>query len=387
MTELDNEELSGLIGDIYDCALDPALWRPLLERIARLLGAEVGVIYSRDSATQRVTFEYDWGQDPHWAAVYMDKYVKIDPLQTACWHAEVDEPTAIERFMDPRDYRRTRFYREYCAPQHWCDMVGVIVEKSGSRCVGLTACRTEEAGMSGDRELKVMGLIAPHVRRAATIHGIIDRNASHAASLTATLDLLPIPVLLFDSSVSCIETNAAADRFLAHTDAMRIDAGRLIVKGCEIRRQITQAVEACAKGNAAVAACGVSLAMSTTDGARHVGHILPLTGGTGQRAGASRRAVAALFLQEVGNLRPLPGELLVKLYGLTPAETRLIALLAQGLSLEEAAETLGTAYSTVRTHLQNIFSKTNTNRQADVIRMVLSAFPAPARAEESMKAR
>jgi DNA-binding CsgD family transcriptional regulator len=98
-----------------------------------------------------------------------------------------------------------------------------------------------------------------------------------------------------------------------------------------------------------------------------------LTGGV--RGRSSRRAVAALFIQEVGNFEPLPGELLVKLYGLTMAETRLIALLAQGLSLQKAAHALGVARITARTHLQHIFAQTGTRRQAELIRLVVSAFP------------
>ena len=65
----------------------------------------------------------------------------------------------------------------------------------------------------------------------------------------------------------------------------------------------------------------------------------------------------AIFLQEVGSLQPLPGEVLVKLYGLTPAETRLLVLLAQGMNLPEAADTLGVGEATVKTHLQSVLAK------------------------------
>jgi DNA-binding CsgD family transcriptional regulator len=59
-------------------------------------------------------------------------------------------------------------------------------------------------------------------------------------------------------------------------------------------------------------------------------------------------------------------------YGLTPAEARLAALLAADYSLEEAAEELGLAVGTVRTRLKSIFCKTDTHRQASLVRLLLS---------------
>jgi DNA-binding CsgD family transcriptional regulator len=71
------------------------------------------------------------------------------------------------------------------------------------------------------------------------------------------------------------------------------------------------------------------------------------------------------------------GEVLVKLYGLTHAETRIIGLLASDLSLDAAAAALGISRTTARTHLKHIFEKTGTNRQSQLIKLVLSALPRP----------
>jgi DNA-binding CsgD family transcriptional regulator len=86
--------------------------------------------------------------------------------------------------------------------------------------------------------------------------------------------------------------------------------------------------------------------------------------------------IVALLLQEIGKLQPLPGEILVKLYGFTRAEARLVVLLAQDRTLEDAATALGIARTTAKTHLQRVFEKTGTNRQPQVVRLALSAFAA-----------
>ncbi|MNT69412.1 Bacterial regulatory protein, luxR family [compost metagenome] len=62
-----------------------------------------------------------------------------------------------------------------------------------------------------------------------------------------------------------------------------------------------------------------------------------------------------------------------KLFDLTPAETALALVLADGMTLDEAAEALGTSKNTARAHLRAIFSKTGVTRQATLVRMLLSS--------------
>ena len=58
--------------------------------------------------------------------------------------------------------------------------------------------------------------------------------------------------------------------------------------------------------------------------------------------------------------------------GLTPAETEVALLLAEGRTLRQIMATTGRGYNTVRTHLQNIFVKLGGSRQFDVARRVFA---------------
>jgi len=57
-------------------------------------------------------------------------------------------------------------------------------------------------------------------------------------------------------------------------------------------------------------------------------------------------------------------------FGLTKAETRTLDHLAKGHSVTEAADALSLSVNTVKTHLQNIFAKTGTSRQKDLLKVV-----------------
>jgi len=68
-------------------------------------------------------------------------------------------------------------------------------------------------------------------------------------------------------------------------------------------------------------------------------------------------------------------DLLRRHFGLTPAEARLALHLIAGETLRSAEAKLSITYETARTHLKNIFSKTGTCRQAELVVVLVAALP------------
>jgi DNA-binding CsgD family transcriptional regulator len=65
------------------------------------------------------------------------------------------------------------------------------------------------------------------------------------------------------------------------------------------------------------------------------------------------------------------------LYGLTPTESRLADLLLEGLDVRGAAQRLGITIETARFHLKRVLAKTDTRRQTELMRLMLSLPGAP----------
>ena len=70
------------------------------------------------------------------------------------------------------------------------------------------------------------------------------------------------------------------------------------------------------------------------------------------------------------NVPPLDGKLLAALFGLTPAEQRVAVLLAQGDDAAEIAAVLQVQANTVRSHIKQLLTKSNTRRQAEFVARV-----------------
>ena len=82
-----------------------------------------------------------------------------------------------------------------------------------------------------------------------------------------------------------------------------------------------------------------------------------------------------VFVSDPAASLPSRSQTLKDLYQLSPLETRLAELFLQGVELKQAAENLKLTYENTRFHLKQIFRKTGTNRQTDLLRLLM-ALPA-----------
>lgn len=65
---------------------------------------------------------------------------------------------------------------------------------------------------------------------------------------------------------------------------------------------------------------------------------------------------------------PFPKQSLIQLtLGLSNSEARIALALINGASLVQAAQRIGVSHETARSHLKNVFAKTNTNRQSELV--------------------
>ena len=135
-------------------------------------------------------------------------------------------------------------------------------------------------------------------------------------------------------------------------------------------QELNQTLALAGGGDAAVGVKGIAVPLTARDGEHYVAHALPLTCGERRRAGASYAALAALFVRKAGLDAPSPPEAIARLYKLTPSELRVLLAVVEVGGVPEVAEALGIGEATVKTHLHRLFAKTETSRQADLVKLV-----------------
>jgi DNA-binding CsgD family transcriptional regulator len=98
--------------------------------------------------------------------------------------------------------------------------------------------------------------------------------------------------------------------------------------------------------------------------------ISPLRAETGWAGPAWRVRVVLLLIIDPERAPGSLEERLRALFKLTPAEARVAREIATGENLVGIAETLGILTSTARTHLHRVFAKTETRRQAELVKLI-----------------
>jgi DNA-binding CsgD family transcriptional regulator len=177
--------------------------------------------------------------------------------------------------------------------------------------------------------------------------------------LALALDWLPVAVFALDESGGILFSNRRAREYLDEGSGLRETHGHLrcefsedsSVLGAAIRRAASLA-----EGQAPI----VVTARRSQPGRRFEVLLLP--------GAASGMVMAFAHVAEEGGA--LSQELARKLYGLSERESEVASAVVAGHTLEQAAEALDVDKETVRSHLKRVFSKTETSRQAELVRLL-----------------
>jgi DNA-binding CsgD family transcriptional regulator len=370
-------EISFLIGDIYDAALEPARWPQVLERLCGFVGGTQAQIFWQDVVGKSAGKFFEWGNDPHYTQLYMEVYAKANPLFPAAYHFPVGQVFCQSDVMPYEELYETRLYKEWMQPQDYVDFIACHLEKSGSSCVPVTVIRHARDGRVDDKAFARMKLLVPHIRRAALIGNVIGLKSCELATLADMLDGLSAGIFLADAAGRIVHANVSGRAMLAAGMVLRSAGGRLAANEPDADRMLKDVFAAAGDGDAAVGTQCVALSLQAPGGTHYVAHVLPLTAGERRRAGVAYESVAAVFVHEVALDEPHAAtNALAKAYRLTAMELRVLLGIIEVGGGSAVAQELGISKATVRTHLRHIFEKTGSNRQADLARLV-AAFESP----------
>ena len=362
------EPILSLVRDIYDAALDPSLWTDVLGKARDFVGGSAAALYSRNATEKSLNVCYhDDRLDPRYKQVYVDQYAKLAPTNSGEFS---EQPIATIDLPPYDEVVDIRLHPERARPRHLVDVTRAILEKSATSLCFFDVFREAGDSIADDEMRRRMGLIAPHLHRAMLIGAAMERKNAEAASLADALDSFSAGMFLVDASGRIVHANASGRAQLDERSVLRAAGGKLAAIEPKANQELSQTLALANGGNATVGVERIAVPLTARDGEHHVAHVLPLTSGERRRAGAGYAAVAALFVRKAELDAPSPPEAIAKLYRLTPSELRVLLAIVQLDGVAEVADALGVEKTTVKTHLQRLFAKTDTKRQSDLVKLV-----------------
>lgn len=355
----DIRSISALIGRIYDAALNPAAWQDVLAEFKAISNAEAAAIQSMNPLTNDLLLSIDYGNDRKWIELLHTTYAHLCPSGPMLLLAEPCRGGSIFDMIDEQEYRETRFYNEWCRPQGFYDMAGAVLTKQVDQVSFLTLFGSLEIGRFPAEVQEFVNLVAPHVRRSITLAKLLEHQAVKIETFRGLIDRLSTAVVMVSGDARVLHANAAAARLLDGPSFVRLRGSGLTFSdsGCEttFRRALAT------KGSEPT-----MFMVSEVDGRRSMAAVVSLD---------ARADVHAIFLHQPAPDLPAAGRPLVEAFGFTPREIAVVIPLLQGKDITEVAQLLGISVATARTHLQRLFEKTKTSRQADLVRVVMQIMP------------
>jgi len=374
----ESEVLATLIGDIYDAALDTALWCSALGKTREFVGGYAAALYAKNTLSKTCDVAYEDGRiGPYYTRLYLEKYARLDPSTTGQFLAEIGELINTENLIAYDEFLETRFYKEWMQPQGLVDLASTVLDKSPTAAAMFVVVRHERDGLVDDEMRRRLRLVVPHLRRGVLVGRVIDLKTAAASRFADTLDGISAGMFLVAANGAIVHANASGNALLASGDVLRAVNGRLIASDSEADQALQEVFAAAANGDPAVGVRGIAQSLAAhPDGERYVAHVMPLTSGARRQAGKHYAAVAVVIAHKVGFQMPSALEAIAKFYKLTPSELRILFAIVQVGGVPETAEALGVAESTVKTHLRRLFDKTGSNRQADLVKLI-AGFSSP----------
>lgn len=355
-----DQAFSDLIGRIYDCALDGSLWPSVLAEITHALDGVMGDLTVIDpvAGVYQVKAFHNWPEDVLERAA---AYFHISPTASLPLTIPLLEPLCSSRYLDIHAFHNSRYWKTCFAGRGYYDYLLTGISRDVSRVASWGVLGSEDRGAFGDEDLELARMLSPHIRRSVEISGVLGHHRIEAGTLRAALDTLAAAALIVEPDGRILFRNAAAGAELEHGSIFREINGRLVGITPEARNPLLGPNGAASqqRGRDAV----------VTDARGRTVHI---TWAALEQAGEELGSPILLLLRQPEPELKTPLSVAASTFTLTAAETQVLAQVTQSRPLAEIADHLGVARSTVKTHLDAIYRKTETRRQSELVRLVLS---------------
>ena len=359
-----------LINVLYETALDPSLWKEAMLLCSRQVNGIAAHIMSVDKTKKKPVFLVAAGDgelpDMENQSQYINYYVKIDPRMSVMEKASQNEWRFCSTYMDQQFVNHNEFYQDFLIPSGGRYAMGMWIDDCAESKTVLGLHRSLSQPAFSEPEKQIADRFIGHIQRALRLQRHTKTLNEKAELGARAIDSFSLSMIIVDSKAFVLHLNSEAKALIdAKQNGIHIKNNRLSAdspkENHKLNDLITQATSYPAIGGAMFFNC------SNNPQTQQV-FVTPLPASSPYAQ--DWQTPLALVLMMKPN-QPCPSlQFLGKLYNFSPAEIKVCASLMQGKSPEEYALEAGVSVHTVRTQIKNLFRKTETNRQSELVALL-----------------
>ena len=367
-----DERVLGVVDSLYAAATDKALWSAALTGLIDLTGSQAASFWVLEGSEEPrlSTFIYI-NLDPAFIQEYLDQMAPLDPT-VRYLVSHPGQPVVHDGlFITEREKDRHIYYDwHHRHSETRFRLVSQMTPVPGIQA-GVALHRTRKTGRFECGDIEQFAILHRHIERALALGFRLGSMDSMQHGYKDMLDRNVAGIVLLNPQQHVVYANQAATRLCGQGDGLSLSGVGLTPTRRQdrdrLRVLIAQALSM--RAGSDLPHDGV-LPVQRPSGKRpYLLLIAPI--GTRDPALAALRPAVSIVITDPDARRRVSRQRLCAAFGLTDAEARLAAELAAGDDLQAAAERLGIQYATARARLAEIFRKTDTHRQSELIHLIL----------------
>ena len=277
--------------------------------------------------------------------------------------------TPVKRLFDEQRIKQSPTYNLMMPHFHFQNGLNVRMDgPDGSSIVWGLADPLETASWSSE-QLKTVARLLPHIRQFVHLRAVLGHARMLTDSFTRLLDNTRIGIIQLDRHGRILEANAKACEALL-SGALSDRSGYLGAPLPDHDRRL-QSLLAAAIPSGGGPGSSASLTLPARSGRGSITlHVHPLAGDPVASVGGKVAAFALVADSRVE--ARIDSRWVATLFGLSRAESRVAASLAEGRSVSDIARSFNRTEGGVRWTLKQVYRKLGISKQSDLVRLLLT---------------
>jgi DNA-binding CsgD family transcriptional regulator len=360
-----NQLLIGLLDGLYRSTVEPEVWQQTLDALLEIFRSQHAFLFTTKTADLIAPLLVTAGIDDKDRNRFLTHEANraFEPISTGIVPGVA---AGIQDVIRLNDFEQSEFYNEIVKPTR-CFYSGFVRGNEPDLSFHLALCRPSQQGAFERGETDLLQRLLPHLTTALTVRQRLHVGEQTTAGFEGMIERVDKNAMLIDAGCRPVFVNSRASRLLASRSGLALVNGQLQGPTSALTSQLHHLVAKVSDGNHAHVE---RMYLPQPSGSLPLlVDILPVwrLGLAETGRGAARVAIVitqpdAPFAADIMALQDV--------FKLTPRESEIAALLADGAPVEMIAKRLTLTPGTVRYNLQRIFDKAGVHSQGALVALV-----------------
>jgi DNA-binding CsgD family transcriptional regulator len=359
-----------IIDAIYRGACDGGELLRALDLIAGYFASPAVVVGEIDSARPECRLGVGVGFMDAVELMKYGQYAHLDPFPRAMAGLPAGTVTTSNRIV-PESESRSAFVNEYLRPKGAVESLGCSLFSSNGHFAVISILQGIKQDRYDDHDVAPLGRLTPHLTRTLQIRRLFQQSEARGKALETIVDRNETGMVGLRHSGPALFVNRAARAMAAAQDGLGLDRhGRLVVADRAAAVQLAALAADVARGGA-----GGLVRISRPSG-RAPYLVLVSRLPSGDDLFAIPHGGILFAIHDPARRKTPTEQRIAQLLHIPPGAARVVQAILEGVELKDYAERAGISMNTVRFHLKNAFTGTETHSQAELVRVALSVLSA-----------